>query len=86
MQWFLTRIVGIAGAAFPYELGWAYKDSDGEMSDLGLGDVKDDSVLFTDPEPPEFLHEDNLLFTKGSEYHREEVEGDGVRVGGGEHE
>jgi hypothetical protein len=51
-----------------------------------LGDVKDDSLLFTDPETPEFLHRDNLLFTKSSEHHREEVEGDGVRVGEGERE
>ena len=86
MQWFLTRVVGMAGAAFPYGYGpedWDY-DSDGEVSNLGLDEVGDDSLPFADPvlpETPEVLRKDNLLFTKGSENHMEEVEeGDGVAI------
>ena len=87
MQWFLTRIVGMAGAAFPYgSEDWDY-DSDGEVSNLGLDEVGDDS--FADPilpNTPEFVRKVNLLLTKASEHHREEVEGDGVGVRGREHE
>ena len=35
LQFFLTRVVGMAGAAFPYEPDWEDED-DGEVSDLGL--------------------------------------------------
>jgi hypothetical protein len=31
MQWFLTRVVGMAGAAIPYEAGWGDEDSDEEI-------------------------------------------------------
>ncbi|KIM98606.1 hypothetical protein OIDMADRAFT_56956 [Oidiodendron maius Zn] len=89
MQWFLTRIVGMAGAAFPYGYeDWDY-DSDGEVSNLGLDEVGDDSLPLADPilpETPEFVRKDNLLFTKASEHHREEMEGDRVGVGSREHE
>jgi hypothetical protein len=88
MQWFLTRVVGMAGAAFPYGLEDSdYEDSDGEISNLGLGDVNEDS--FADPvlpNTPEFVRKVNLLLTKDSEHHREEVEGDRGRVGGRENE
>jgi hypothetical protein len=87
MQWFLTRVVGMVSAAFPYELHWGDEDSDGEISNLGLGYVNDDS--FADPilpNTPEFVHKVNLLLTKVSKHRRVEVEGDGVGVGGGEYE
>jgi hypothetical protein len=87
MQWFLTRVVGMAGAAFPYGSEDWDDDSDGEVSNLGLDEVGDDS--FADPilpNTPEFVRKVNLLLTKASEHHREEVEGDGVRVRGREHE
>jgi hypothetical protein len=86
MQWFLTRVVGMAGAAFPYDPEDSDEDSDGEVSNLGLGEVGDDSLSFSDPMPdtPECQRKDNLLFTKASEHHREEVEGDGAIVGGGD--
>jgi hypothetical protein len=84
MQWFLTRIVGMAGAASP-ESDWDDEDSDG-MSNLGLGEVEDDTLPFDDPETPELLRRDNALSTKGSEHHIEEMEGGGVRVGGREQE
>jgi hypothetical protein len=87
MQWFLTRVVGMAGAAFLYESeDWSYEDSDREISNLGLGEVEDDSLPLADPilpDTPEFLRKDNLLFTKCSEHHIEEAEGDGVRAGDG---
>ena len=77
LQWFLTRVVGMAGAGFP-ESDWYNVDSDGEISNLGLDNVEDDSILFENPETPEFVRKDNPLFVKGSEHHTDEVEGDGV--------
>jgi hypothetical protein len=88
MQWFLTRVVGMAGAAFPYRPEDWDDDSDEEVSNLGLAEVGDDSLSLSDPMPdtPECQRKDNLLFTKASEHRREEVEGDIVGVGGREHE
>jgi hypothetical protein len=85
MQWFLTRVVGMAGAAFPYGSEDWDEDSDGEISNLGLDEVGDDSLSLSDPMPdtPECQRKDNL-FTKASEHSREEVEADGARVGGGD--
>jgi hypothetical protein len=42
MQWFLTRIVGMAGAAVPYDEDWGDSDSDFDdaavLYEAGLGD------------------------------------------------
>jgi hypothetical protein len=66
MQWFLTRVVGMAGAAVPYdedwgdsdsddaavlyEASWGDKMSDDEISNLGLEEAEDDSYVFSDPD------------------------------------
>jgi hypothetical protein len=71
MQWFLTRVVGMAGAAIPYEAGWGDEDSDEEISNPGLGEVEDNSFIFADPvipKTPQFLRKDNLLSTEGSKH------------------
>jgi hypothetical protein len=49
IQWFLTRIVGMAGAAFPYGSEDWDDDSDREVSNLGLDEVRDDSLSLSDP-------------------------------------
>jgi hypothetical protein len=65
MQWFLTRVVGMAGAAVPYdedwgdedsddaavlyEAGWGDEVSDDEISNPGLEEAKDDSFVLSDP-------------------------------------
>jgi hypothetical protein len=65
MQWFLTRVVGMAGAAVPYdedwggedsddaavlyEAGWGDEVSDDEISNPGLEESKDDSFVLSDP-------------------------------------
>jgi hypothetical protein len=64
MQWFLTRVVGMAGAAVPYdedwgdedsddaavlyEAGWGDEVSDDEISNPGLEEA-DDSFILSDP-------------------------------------
>jgi len=67
MQWFLTRVVGMAGAAVPYDedwgdedsddaadlykAGWGEEVSDDEISNLGLEEAKDDSFVLSDSVP-----------------------------------
>jgi hypothetical protein len=84
MQWFLQRVIGMAGAAVPYEPDWLDEDSDEEISNPGLDEVEDESLIFADPvlpDSPQFLRKDNLLPIEGSKYHMEEVEEDGARDG-----
>jgi hypothetical protein len=85
MQWFLQRVVGMAGAAGPYDdEDWLDEDSDEEISNLGLDEVEDESLIFADPglpNSPQFLRKDNLLPIEGSKHHTEEAEGDGARDG-----
>src|ERR1700722_10338784 len=50
MQWFLTRVVGMAGAAVPYEGHWVDEDSGDEISNLGLEEARYDSLVFSDPD------------------------------------
>ena len=83
MQWFLTRVVGMAGAAGPYDPDWD-ADLDEEIPNLGLDEFRDTSFVSTDtgpslPASPQFLRKDNLHPTKGSKHHTEEAEGDGVQ-------
>jgi hypothetical protein len=69
MQWFLQRVIGMAGAAAPYEPGWADDDSDEEIPNLGLDEVGDTSFVSAGPSlpaSPQFLRKDNLLPTEGS--------------------
>jgi hypothetical protein len=51
MQWFLQRVVGMAGAAGPYDPDWD-TDSDEEIPNLGLDDVGDTSFVSTSPSLP----------------------------------
>ena len=67
MQWFLQRVVGMAGAAVPYDEDWGDSDSDDaavlykaswgdevsddEISNPGLDEAKDDSFVLSDPLP-----------------------------------
>jgi len=83
MQWFLQRVIGMAGAAAPYVPSWG-EDSDDEISNLGLDEVGDtsfESTHFSLPPSPEFLRNNNLRLIEGSKHHTEEAEGDGVRIG-----
>jgi len=65
LQWFLTRVAGMAGAAVPYdeyfgdedsddaavmnEAGWGGEVSEDEISDPGLEEIEDDSFALSDP-------------------------------------
>jgi hypothetical protein len=65
MQWFLQRVVGMAGAAVPYdedwegedsdddavlyEAGWGDEVSDDEISNPGLDEAEDNSFVLSDP-------------------------------------
>jgi hypothetical protein len=74
MQWFLQRVIGMAGAAGPYE-DWLDEDSDEEICNPGLDEVGDASLIFADPglpDSPQFLCKDNLLLIEGSKHHTEE--------------
>jgi hypothetical protein len=87
MQWFLTRVVGMAGAAVPYEGHWVDEDSDHEISNLGLEDAGDDSLVFSDPDlqdPLPFLRKGSHLPVEGSKHHTETGDGVGDRDGGRE--
>jgi hypothetical protein len=87
MQWFLQRVVGMAGAASPYDSDWD-EDSDEEISNFGLEEVGDTSFVSTSgpslPASPQFLRKDNLHPIEGSKHHTEEAEGDGVGAGDGD--
>jgi hypothetical protein len=82
LQWFLTRVVGMAGAAVPYEADWG-DDSDEEVPNLGLDEVGDISFVSDLGllDSPQFLRKVNLLPIEGSKHHTEEAEGDRDRVG-----
>jgi hypothetical protein len=84
MQWFLTRIVGMAGAASLYEGGWISEDSDDEISNLGLDEAQDDSFGLSDfplQDSPLSLHRGSLLPVEGSKHHTEVATRDGLREG-----
>jgi HNH endonuclease len=87
MQWFLQRVIGMAGAAGPYE-DWLDEDSDEdeEMCNPGLDEVGDASFLFTNPslpDSPQFLRGDTLPVVEGSKHHTGEAEGDETGDGDG---
>lgn len=69
MQFFLTRVVGMAGAALQFESDWE-DEGDGDVSDLGLGDIEDTTISFQDattpPPLPERLTQGYLLPAEGS--------------------
>ncbi|KAH6674439.1 hypothetical protein B0J14DRAFT_700116 [Halenospora varia] len=79
LQWFLMRVIGMAGAAFPYKVGWGDdEDDEEEVPYLRLDEVGD--ISFTSdldlPSSPEFLRKANRLPREGSKHHMEEAEGD----------
>jgi hypothetical protein len=91
MQWFLTRVVGMAGAAVPYDEDWGdedsddaavlYEVSDDEISNPGLEESKDDSFALSDPDPqdsPPFLRKGSLLSVEGFKHRTEAATGDGL--------
>lgn len=86
LQWFLTRVVGMAGAAFPYEPGWGDDEDewDEEVCNLGPDEVENASFIsdFDLPDSPEFLRKVNLLPIEGSKHHTEDSNEDEDRVGG----
>lgn len=77
LQWFLTRVMGMAGAAVPYEADHEDDDSDREISNFGLDEEADTSFV-SDSLPagsPEFLRKYNPLPSiEGSKHHTEEAE------------
>lgn len=56
LQFFLTRIAGMTGAAISYDLDW--DDDDGDVSDRGLGNIEDTTISFDDVTTPLHLPED----------------------------
>jgi HNH endonuclease len=84
LQWFLTRVVGMAGAAFPYEAGWGHgSDDNDEVPCLDLDDRGDISLLsdLNLPSSPEFLRKVNQLPVESSKHHMEEAEGESDSMG-----
>jgi HNH endonuclease len=90
MQWFLQRVVGMAAAAGPYEPDWG-DDSDedisslgldevgdklGDDSNLGLGEVEDESFMSGSslPASPPALHKGILPSIEGSKHYMSEAE------------
>jgi hypothetical protein len=55
LQWFLTRVVGMAGAAFPDDLDSEY-DSDEDVPALTVGEAWDESFIFDQSllDPPQY--------------------------------
>jgi hypothetical protein len=76
LQWFLTRVIGMAGAAFPYEPGSGDR-SDGDVPGLDLDEVGDASFLSEIP-PQELSYEVNKLLADSPKHRTEESEGNGV--------
>jgi hypothetical protein len=76
LQWFLTRVVGMAGAAVPYEAGWG-DDSDSAVPNLELDEIGDASFIsdLDSADYPLLLRKVNLLPIEGSKHHTEEAEG-----------
>jgi hypothetical protein len=73
LQWFLTRIVGMAGAGSSDEE--APEDSDGDVSNLGLADAGEESLLsdlslLDLPDSPQFLRK----AAEGGSKHQVEAE------------
>jgi len=81
LQWFLVRVIGMAGAAFPYEPG-SGDDSDEDVPGLDLDGVGDTSFLSDIPQsnPLERPYEVNRLHAESPKHHTEEAEGDRVVV------
>ena len=76
LQWFLTRVVGMAGAAVTYEAGWG-DDSDSAVPNLELDEIGDASFIsdLDSADYPLLLRKVNLLPIEGSKHHTEEAEG-----------
>ncbi|KAH7355110.1 hypothetical protein BKA65DRAFT_234125 [Rhexocercosporidium sp. MPI-PUGE-AT-0058] len=84
LQWFLTRVIGMAGAAFPYEAG-SGDDSDEDIPGLDLDEAGDTSFLLDIPSSNslEFLYKVNRALAESPKHHTEEVEEDRVGRGSG---
>ncbi|ESZ95407.1 hypothetical protein SBOR_4202 [Sclerotinia borealis F-4128] len=82
LQWALTRVIGMSGAAFPYEPS-SGDDSDEDVPGLDLDEVGGTPVFSDIPQtnPPELLHEVNKLLVKSLNHCTEEAEGDRVGMG-----
>lgn len=77
LQWALTRVVGMAGAAFPYE-PTSGDDPDDDVPGLELDEVGDASFASDVPKSPEFLRQVNRRLAEIPKHHTEGLEGDGV--------
>jgi hypothetical protein len=81
IQWFLQRILGMAGAADidrpAYLDSDSDSDSDEEIPNLDLDEVRDSSLLSVVPPSPEVLRKDPHL-PDHSKHHKEGAEGNGV--------
>jgi len=82
LQWFLMRVIGMAGAAFPYDPS-SGDDSDEDVPGLDLDEVGDTSILSDIPQsnPLELLDEVNKVFARIPKHYIEEAEEDGVGMG-----
>lgn len=90
LQWFLQRIIGMAGSAEPlpiYQSDTDEEEEEEEMSNPGLGEVDEESFQFaaedTLPESPEFLRKDNLLPFDGPKSPRTTTDHGGLESGSG---
>jgi hypothetical protein len=77
LQWFIMRVIGMAGAAFPYEPS-SRDDWDEDVPDLNLDEVGDTSILSDIPRSNlrELLYEVNRPLAESPKHHIEEAEGD----------
>lgn len=83
LQWFLVRVVGMAGAAFPYEPS-SGDDSDEDVP--GLDPYEADTSALSDiprSNPLVLTPEGNKVLAENPKHHTEEAEGDGVGIGSG---
>ncbi|KAF7946224.1 hypothetical protein EAE96_009226 [Botrytis aclada] len=83
LQWALMRVVGMAGAAFPYEPSFG-DDSDEDIPGLDLDEVGDTSVLsdIFQGSPLELQYEVNEFRENDPKHYTEEATEDRVGTGG----
>jgi hypothetical protein len=84
MQWFLQRVTGMAGAA-DVEEDWGEEDWDDEISNLGLDEVGETSLISgdlgaSDPAAPDTGNDYLLPSIEGPKHYTEEIEGEGERT------
>jgi len=80
LQWALARVIGMAGAAFPYE-ATSGDDSVEDVPGLELDEVGDASFISDLPNSPVCLHQANPRLIESVKHHTEGAEGDRIGMG-----